>query len=102
MSGALLSTEAAARALSHADRRVYAHSYGWLTAVHPDPDGRRLQELLAFFRGLRSRGQLPAGSGLFWDCAPASRRDAHHRDAREPPRCRTAPVPALRTSCWLV
>ena len=65
--GAFLDGMSACSALYKGDRRVFACSYGWLTAEHPDPKGVRIRTLQRFFRGLASRGQLPTNACLFWD-----------------------------------
>lgn len=65
--GALLSPKKAAALMREENRRVFALSYGWLSADNPDPHGKRFQAVLRALRWLKSQRLLRGDEGLFWD-----------------------------------
>ena len=66
--GALLPPSEAAALLEVADRSIFVHSYGWLTAAEPDPLHDRQRAICSYFRKLQSEDRLPEGGGaLFWE-----------------------------------
>ena len=67
--GALLAPKDAAALLAAGDRRLFALSYGWLSAGMPDPFGKRLAAVQRALRSLKAQGALSSACGLFWDFA---------------------------------
>ena len=66
--GALLPPSEAAALLEVADRSIFVHSYGWLTAAEPDPLHDRQRAICSYFRKLQAEDRLPEGGGaLFWE-----------------------------------
>ena len=66
--GALLPPSEAAALLARADRSIFVLSYGWLTAVEPDPLHDRQRAICSYFGKLQAEDRLPAGGGaLFWE-----------------------------------
>jgi hypothetical protein len=65
--GALLTPQQAVKLMRAADRRVFAVSYGWLSAGSPDPFGKRLEAIQQALLWLRGRKLLPRDAGVFLD-----------------------------------
>jgi ubiquitin len=66
--GALLPPSEAAALIARADRSIFVHSYGWLTAAEPDPLHDRQRAICSYFRKLQAEDRLPEGGGaLFWE-----------------------------------
>ena len=55
--------EEAAALLARGDRSVFALSYGWLTAAHPDPKGTTLAAVRRYLRTQPDAAQC----ALFWE-----------------------------------
>lgn len=85
--GALLAPAEAGALLQGGERRIFVQSYGWQSALHPDPFGDVIARLRRFFDNLDEHGVLPSGCGIFWDfaCIPQKPRspteNATFRDA---------------------
>jgi len=57
--------------------RVFVLSYGWLTALHPDPHGLVLLAVLAFLSHGSVAQYNPLAYGLFWDFASIPQRGSN-------------------------
>ena len=62
---AFVPCEEAAEMLERGDRSILSLSYGWLTALHPDPQGTTLAAVRRFLKA--DEATATSDLGLFWD-----------------------------------